>query len=98
LLQRTLRVLRCAGSPSQLYLNQSLSFSLALDFHPAPSEPTLQCAQRQIMVLTKFTPLQPTGFEFRHQTFDLLAASPLANANLSDFRHADTASKTRLGR
>jgi hypothetical protein len=25
--------------------------------------------------------------------FDLLAASPLPNANLSDFRHADSASK-----
>jgi hypothetical protein len=47
------------------------------------------------MLPTKFTPQQPTGFEFRHQPFDLLAASPLPNANLSDFRHADSASKTR---
>jgi len=47
------------------------------------------------MLLTKFTPPQPTGFEFRHQSFDLLAASPLPNPNLSDFRHADIASKTR---
>jgi hypothetical protein len=46
------------------------------------------------MLLTKFTPPQPTGFEFRHQPFDLLAALPLPNANLSDFRHADSASKT----
>ena len=38
---------------------------------------------------------QTAGFEFRHQMFDLLAASPLPNANLSDFRHADSASKTR---
>jgi hypothetical protein len=45
--------------------------------------------------LTKFTPPQPTGFEFRHQPFDLLAASPPSNANLSDFRHANNASKTR---
>jgi hypothetical protein len=37
--------------------------------------------------LTKFTPPQPTGFEFRHQPFGLLAASPPSNANLSDFRH-----------
>jgi hypothetical protein len=45
--------------------------------------------------LTKFTPPQPTDFEFRHQPFDLLAASPPSNANLSDFRHANNASKTR---
>jgi hypothetical protein len=44
------------------------------------------------MLLTKFTPPQSTGFEFCHQAFDLLAASPLLNANLSDFRHADSAS------
>jgi hypothetical protein len=31
----------------------------------------------------------PTGFEFRHHPFDLLAASELPNANPSDFRHAD---------
>jgi hypothetical protein len=42
-----------------------------------------------------FAPPQPTDFEFRHQSLDLLAASPLQNAYLSDFRHADTASKTR---
>jgi hypothetical protein len=47
------------------------------------------------MFLTKFAPPQSTGFEFRHQSFDLLAVSPLPNANLSDFRHADNASKTR---
>jgi hypothetical protein len=47
------------------------------------------------MLLTKFTPPQPTGFEFRHQAFDLLAASPLPKANLSDFRHANSAAKTR---
>ena len=45
------------------------------------------------MLVTKFAPPQPTGFEFRHQLFDLLAASPLLNANFSDFRHADGASK-----
>ena len=56
-------------------------------------EPTLQCAHRQIMLLTKFTPPKPTGFEFRHQAFDLLAASPLPNANHSDFRHADVHQK-----
>jgi hypothetical protein len=38
---------------------------------------------------------RPTGFEFRHQPFDLLAASPLPNVNLSDFRDADSASKSR---
>ena len=43
--------------------------------------------------LTKFTPPQPTDFEFRHQPFDLLAASPPSNANLSDFRHANNASR-----
>jgi hypothetical protein len=47
------------------------------------------------MLVTKFAPPQPTGFEFSHQSLDLLAASPLPNANLSDFRHADSASKTR---
>jgi hypothetical protein len=52
-----------ALDPSHLHLNQSLTFALSLDFHPEPSEPMLQCAQRQIMLLTKFTPLQPTGFE-----------------------------------
>jgi hypothetical protein len=46
------------------------------------------------MLLTKFAPPQPTGFEFPHQSLDLLAASPLPNANLSDFRHADSASKS----
>jgi len=35
------------------------------------------------------------SFEFRRQPLDLLAASPLSNANLSDFGHADSASKTR---
>jgi hypothetical protein len=35
------------------------------------------------------------SFEFRHQPLDLLAASPPPNANLSDFGHADSASKTR---
>ena len=34
------------------------------------------------------------SFEFRHQPLDLLAASPPPNANLSDFGHADSASKT----
>src|SRR6476660_6904499 len=57
-------------------------------------QPTLQCAQRQIVFVTKFAPPQSAGFEFRHQLFDLLAASPLPNANLSDFCHADSASKT----
>jgi hypothetical protein len=47
------------------------------------------------MLATKFAPPQSTGFEFRRQSFDFLAASPLPNANLSDFRHADSASKTR---
>jgi hypothetical protein len=74
--------------PSHLHLNQSLTFALSVDFHPAPSEPTLQCAKHQIMLVTKFAPPQSTGFEFPHQSFDLLAASPLPNANLSDFRHA----------
>jgi hypothetical protein len=50
------------------------------------------------MLLTKFTPLQSAGFEFRHQPFDLLAASPLSDANLSDFCHADSASKKRAAR
>jgi hypothetical protein len=81
--------------PAKLQLNQSLSFALSLHFHPAPSETTLQCARRQIMLLTKFTPPQPTGSEFRHQAFDLLAAPSLPNANLSDFSHADSGSKTR---
>jgi hypothetical protein len=40
-------------------------------------------------------PLLPTGFEFRHQAFDLLTASPLPNANGSNVRHADSASNTR---
>jgi hypothetical protein len=75
--------------------NQSLTFALSVDLHPALSEPSLQCAQRQIMLATKFAPPQSAGFEFRHQLFDLLAASPLPNANLSDFCHADSASKTR---
>jgi hypothetical protein len=47
------------------------------------------------MLVTKFAPSQSTGFEFPHQSFHLLAASPLPNANLSDFRHIDSASKTR---
>jgi hypothetical protein len=47
------------------------------------------------MFATKFAVPQSIGFEFPHQSFDLLAASPLPNANLSDFRHADSASKTR---
>jgi hypothetical protein len=81
--------------PSHLHLDQSLTFPLSLDFHPAPFEPTLQCAKRQIMFVTKFAPTQSTGFEFPHQSFDLFAASPLPNANLFDFCHADTASKTR---
>ncbi|MGA8658910.1 MAG: hypothetical protein WB586_22495, partial [Chthoniobacterales bacterium] len=76
----------------------SLTFVLSVDFHPASSEPTLQCAQRQIMLVTKFAPPQSTGFEFSYQSFDLLAASPLPNAYLSDFRHADTTSKTRPAR
>src|SRR5260370_27130225 len=84
-----------ALDPSHLHLNQSLTFALSVDFHPALSEPTLQCAERQIMFLTKFAPAQSTAFEFRHQSFDLLAASPLPNANLFDFRHADSAAKTR---
>jgi hypothetical protein len=84
--------------PSHLHLNQSLTFALSLDFHPSPSEPTLQRAQRQIMLVTKFAPPQSTGFEFPHQSFDLLAASSLPNANLSDFRHVDSASKTRSAR
>jgi hypothetical protein len=50
------------------------------------------------MFVTKFAPAQSTGFEFRHQPFDLLAASPLPNANLFDFRHANSASKTRRDR
>src|SRR5215831_16924427 len=54
--------------PSHLHPNQSLSFALSLDFHPTPSEPTLQCAQRQIVFVTKFALPQSTGFEFRHQT------------------------------
>jgi hypothetical protein len=51
--------------------------------------------QCQIMLLTKFAPPQSTGFEFPHQSFDLLAVLPLPNANLSDFRRADSASRTR---
>jgi hypothetical protein len=47
------------------------------------------------MLLTKFAPPQSTGFEFPDQSFDLLAVSPPPNANLSDFGHADIASKTR---
>jgi len=43
----------------------------------------------------KIRSAQSTGLEFAHQSFDLLAASPLLNPNLSDFRHADNASKTR---
>ena len=75
---------------------EQVSGPLPLRCCPAvPSEPTLQCAQCQIMLLTRFTPSQSTGFEFRHQPFDLLAASPLPNVNLSDFRHAHSASKTR---
>jgi hypothetical protein len=66
-----------ALQPSHLHLNQSLTFVLPVDFHPAPFEPTLQCAQRQSMFVTKFAPPQSTGFEFCHQSFDLLAASPL---------------------
>jgi hypothetical protein len=81
-----------ALDPTKLHLNQSLSFAFSLDFHPAPSEPALQCPQRQIMLLTKFAPPQSTGFEFCHQPSDLLAASPFPNANLSDFHHADSAS------
>jgi hypothetical protein len=47
------------------------------------------------MFVTKFAPAHSTGFEFLHQSFDLSAASPLPNAYLFDFRHADSASKTR---
>jgi len=43
------------------------------------------------MFVTKFASPQSTGFEFPHQSFDLLAASPLPNANLSDFRDANSA-------
>src|SRR4029077_6426806 len=39
-------------------------------------------------IVTKFAPPQATGFEFPHQSFDLLAALPLPNANLADFSHA----------
>jgi hypothetical protein len=67
-------------------------------FCAAPSEPTLQCAKRPIMLVTKFAPPQSTGFEFPHQSFGLLAASPFPNTYLSDFRHADTKSKTRPAR
>jgi hypothetical protein len=77
---------------------QSLTFALSVDFHPAPFEPTLQCAKRHIMSVTKFAPAQSTGFEFRHQPFGLWAASPLPNANLFDFRHPNSASKTRPAR
>src|SRR5262245_3546729 len=87
-----------ALDPSHLDLHQSLAFALSLGFHPAPSEPTPQCAQRQIMLLTKFTPTPSAGFDLLHQPFELLSASPLPNANHSDFRHADSASKTRPGR
>ena len=72
-----------ALDPTKLYLNQSLSFAFSLGFHPAPSDPAVQCPQRQIMLLTKFALPQSTGFEFCHQPSDLLAASPLPNANLS---------------
>jgi hypothetical protein len=58
-------------------------------------EPTLQCAKGLIMLVTKFASARSTGFKFRHQSFDLLAASPLPNASLSDFRHTDSASRTR---
>jgi hypothetical protein len=51
-----------------------------------------------MVFVTKFALPQSTAFEFRHQPFDLLAASPLPNANLSDFRHVDSASKTRPAR
>jgi hypothetical protein len=47
------------------------------------------------MFVTKFAPPQSTGFEFPQKSFDLLAASPLPNANLFDFCHANSASKTR---
>jgi hypothetical protein len=56
------------------------------------------CKRPARMLLTKFAPPQSTAFEFPHQLFDLLAASPLPNANLSDFRHADSTSKTRPAR
>jgi hypothetical protein len=45
-----------ALDPSRLHLNQSLTFALSVDFHPALFEPTLQRAERQIMFLTKFAP------------------------------------------
>jgi len=43
----------------------------------------------------KIRSAQPTGLEFGHRWFDLLAASPLLNPDLSDSRHAANASKTR---
>jgi hypothetical protein len=81
--------------PSHLDLNQPFISALWLELHPAPLEPSLQCAQCQIMLLTKFAPPKSTGFEFPHQSLNFLAASPLPDANLYNFRHPDTASKKR---
>jgi hypothetical protein len=47
------------------------------------------------MLLTEFAPPKSTGFEFPHQSLNFLAASPLPDANLYNFRHPDTASKKR---
>ena len=63
-----------ALDPSHLHLNQLLIFALSVDFHPAPFEPSLQCTQRQMMLMTKCAPPQSTGFEFPHQSFALFAA------------------------
>jgi hypothetical protein len=40
-----------ALDPSHLHINQSFTLALSLDFHPAPSEPTLQFAGRQIVFM-----------------------------------------------
>jgi hypothetical protein len=66
---------------------------LSVDFHPALSEPTPQYAQRQIMLAAKSLRRSLLVSNSVDQPFDLLAASPLANANPSDFRHSDSASK-----
>ena len=72
--------------PSHLHLNQPLTFTLSVDFHPAPFEPTLQCARCQIMLLTKFAPPQPLSLFRRahiylcHPAFKMARATSAALA------------------
>ena len=77
--------------PSHLDLNQPLIFTLALDFHEAPFEPSLQCVQCQSMLLTKFDRLSPPVSNSLASRLDFFAASPLPDPNLSYFRHPNTA-------